>query len=477
MEEKLKVIQKVKKNILRNPKLINYYSTINRLMDSLIVLFGVALFTFIIVRINLKISSVQPISFIAFGLLSLLIWKISFIKEKLYFVGLLAASILLFTPLSDFLPSLKESPENSFEFTWRSFFIPCFWLLIVIGYSLRSFFSEAKPLLSFIGFFVLTFYFISSTSSIFHKLNLDWVIPIKPALIIKAGDPLADLRLNPSIHPDALKKEEKRLGLDKPLYKQFLLWLDGIIVKGEFGLTQQGEPVIDAIKYPLRNTLLLNVLVLFFTWILSIPLGVLASVNHNKWLDKLILNYSSLSITTPAFLLTIFVLALSVKLGVGQIGGITSVNYSEMNFIGKVTDIASHLILPVTIMTFVSMGGLVRQMRGNLLDVLNEDYIKAARARGIPEIKIFWDHALKNAINPLVTLLGFEFAALVSGAALTEMILAYPGLGALTLEAAKKLDINLIMFNLLLGTIMLMLGNVFADWLLRRVDPRVITQN
>ena len=114
-------------------------------------------------------------------------------------------------------------------------------------------------------------------------------------------------------------------------------------------------------------------------------------------------------------------------------------------------------------------------MRGNLLDILNEDYIKAARARGIPEHVILWNNALQNAINPLITLLGFEFAALVSGAALTEMILAYPGIGALTLEAAKRLDINLIMFNLLLGTIMLMLGNAFADWLLNKIDPRTKT--
>ena len=111
-------------------------------------------------------------------------------------------------------------------------------------------------------------------------------------------------------------------------------------------------------------------------------------------------------------------------------------------------------------------------MRANFLDTLNEDYIKSARARGISENSIFWNHALQNSINPLITLLGFEFASLVSGAALTEMILAYPGIGALTLEAARKLDINLIMFNLLLGTVMLMFGSFLSDYLLSRIDPR-----
>ena len=112
-------------------------------------------------------------------------------------------------------------------------------------------------------------------------------------------------------------------------------------------------------------------------------------------------------------------------------------------------------------------------MRGNLLDVLESDYVKFARAKGLPETKVIYKHALRNAINPMITLLGFEFSSLLSGAALTEFVFQYPGLGRLILEAVLKSDINLVMASLIIGTIMLILGNLIADILLKIVDPRV----
>ena len=130
-------------------------------------------------------------------------------------------------------------------------------------------------------------------------------------------------------------------------------------------------------------------------------------------------------------------------------------------------------MLPVIVLFTVSLSGLQRQMRGNLLDVLGADYIKFARAKGLSENKVIYKHALRNAINPMVTLLGFEFAALLSGAALTEYVFQYPGLGRLILEAVMKSDINLVMASLMMGTIMLVLGNLIADILLKLVDPRV----
>ena len=140
---------------------------------------------------------------------------------------------------------------------------------------------------------------------------------------------------------------------------------------------------------------------------------------------------------------------------------------------GKVIDIAHHLVLPVIVLFTISLSGLQRQMRGNLLDVLGSDYVKFARAKGLSENKVVYKHALRNAINPMVTLLGFEFASLLSGAALTEYVFQYPGLGRLILEAVMKSDINLVMASLMMGTIMLVLGNLLADILLKLVDPRV----
>ena len=144
-----------------------------------------------------------------------------------------------------------------------------------------------------------------------------------------------------------------------------------------------------------------------------------------------------------------------------------------MSLGGKILDILHHLVSPVTVLFTISLSGLQRQMRGNLLDVLQSDYVKFARAKGLSENKVVYKHALRNAINPMVTLLGFEFASLLSGAALTEYVFQYPGLGRLILEAVMKSDINLVMASLMIGTIMLVLGNLLADILLKIVDPRV----
>ncbi len=444
-------------------------------MDSFGVLLGVSALTFLVIRLNITISQIKPLLPVLSFLAISIILGFKQIRSKLFWAGLMAFVFIIFTPLGKIFPSAIEPSAVFLELAWRKALFPILWVLVLIIFAARSYLTEKKILLNCFGFIFLLACVFNLFGAILGQSKLNFIIPLKTPIVLKAGDPLADLRLNPSIKPEALEREEKRLGLKENLFKQYLLWLDGIMVRGDFGLTQQGEPVTSAIKSPLRNTLILNMVVLFFTWFLGVPLGVLAGMRKNGLIDKLILTFSSLSLTTPSFLLTIFILAVAVKLGIGQIGGLTSVNFNELGFFGKFLDLASHLFWPVCILTFVSLGGLIRQMRGNLLDILNEDYIKAARARGIPEHVILWNNALQNAINPLITLLGFEFAALVSGAALTEMILAYPGIGALTLEAAKRLDINLIMFNLLLGTIMLMLGNAFADWLLNKIDPRTKT--
>jgi peptide/nickel transport system permease protein len=155
------------------------------------------------------------------------------------------------------------------------------------------------------------------------------------------------------------------------------------------------------------------------------------------------------------------------------IGGLTSSNYFELDTIHQILDELKHLIIPVTVLTFVSLAGIQRQMRANLLDVLRAEYVRTARAKGLPEHTVIYHHALRNAINPLITLLGFEFSSLLSGAALTETVLAYPGLGRLTLEGVLTKDMNLVMASLMLGAVMLIVGNLLADVLLKFVDPRI----
>ncbi|MCR4880584.1 MAG: ABC transporter permease [bacterium] len=285
-------------------------------------------------------------------------------------------------------------------------------------------------------------------------------------------DPLSELKLNPAISPQTLEAERVRLGLDLPLYKQYLKW-GGNFIKGDMGVSTSGELVSDRLKERIPNTLLLTGIVILLTWLVGIPLGIYAALNWRKPADRVITVFTSVGMAIPSFFYALLLLVFAVKTGWFPIGGLTSFNFAQMNIFGKIFDIIHHLFLPVLVLFTLSLAGLQRQMRGNLLDVLESDYVKLARAKGLPENKVIYKHAVRNAINPMVTLIGFEFAGLLSGAALTEYVFQYPGLGRLVLEAVMKSDINLVMASLMIGSIMLVVGNIIADILLKLVDPRV----
>ncbi len=284
-------------------------------------------------------------------------------------------------------------------------------------------------------------------------------------------DPLAELRLNPSISEETLQKEIKRLNLDKPIYVQYLSWAKSFI-RGDLGYTTSGEKVSVKLKERIPNTLLLTSIVIFLTWLVGIPLGIFAAIKKETMYDRILTVLSSIGMAIPSFFFAILMLMFAVKTGLFPVGGLTSYNFNELSLSGKIIDIAKHLILPVTVLFGISLAGLQRQMRANMLEVLDSDYVKFARAKGLSEFKVITKHALRNALNPMITLLGFEFAGLLSGAALTEYVFQYPGLGRLILEAVMKSDINLVMASLMMGTLMLILGNLIADILLMVTDPR-----
>ena len=319
----------------------------------------------------------------------------------------------------------------------------------------------------------------------FFKYIIKRILQVIPLLIIVSMisffvirlspvDPLAELRLNPSISQETLNKEIKRLNLDKPIYIQYISWAKSFL-KVDLGYTSAGEKVSVKLKERIPNTLLLTLVVIFMTWTAGIPLGILSAVKKETILDRTLTVLSSIGMAIPSFFFAIIMLIFAVKTGYFPVGGLTSYNFNELSAVGKVFDIAKHLILPSIVLFTISLSGLQRQMRANMLEVLDSDFIKFARAKGLSEWKVLFKHALRNAINPMITLLGFEFAGLLSGAALTEYVFQYPGLGRLILEAVLKSDINLVMASLMMGTIMLILGNLIADILLMITDPRVKT--
>lgn len=285
-------------------------------------------------------------------------------------------------------------------------------------------------------------------------------------------DPLAELRLNPAISKQTIEYETKRLGLDKPIPVQYFYWAKNFI-KGDMGTTTTGESVSGKIKERVLNTLLLSLNVIFWTWLIGIPLGVIAALNYRSTFDRLLTLFSSAGMAIPSFFFAVLLLIFAQKTGLFPIGGLTSANFYTMTLWNKIIDIMHHLVLPTFVLTTLSLASLSRQMRANLLDVLDSDFVKYLTAKGIPKNKIIFKHAMRNAINPLITLLGFEFAGLLSGAALTEYVFQYPGLGRLILEAVMKSDINLVMAGLVIGSIMLVAGNIISDILLRITDPRL----
>ena len=309
---------------------------------------------------------------------------------------------------------------------------------------------------------------------ILQAIPLLFLVSIMSFLIIKLSpvDPLAELRMNPAISPQTLQAEKERLGLNLPIHMQYAKWLKSAI-KGDLGVSTSGEKVADKLMQRIPNTLLLTIVVIIITWLVAVPLGIFAALHWKSTMDRVLTLISSLGMAIPTFFMALLLLIFAVKTGWFPVGGLTSVGFEKFSPVHKVLDIIHHLFLPVLVLSTVSLAGLQRQMRGNLLDVLESDYVKMAKAKGLPENKVIYKHAVRNAINPMVTLIGFEFASLLSGAALTEYVFQYPGLGRLILEAVIKLDINLVMASLMIGAIMLIVGNLIADILLKLVDPRI----
>lgn len=285
-------------------------------------------------------------------------------------------------------------------------------------------------------------------------------------------DPLAELRMTPNIPEATIKKEEARLGLNQPLPVQYWLWISNFL-QGNMGVSKTSQPVFNRIIERVPNTILLIFISILISWTIALPLGIYSALHWRSAIDRILTVFSSVGMALPSFFFAILMMFFAVTTGLFPAGNLTSVGFEKMSFFAKLWDIVHHLVLPVLVISTISVAGIQRQVRGNLLDVLEADYVKMARAKGLSENKVTYKHALRNAINPLITLLGFEFAALLSGSALVEMVFQYPGMGSLTLQSALEQDINLIMATMMIGTIMLIVGNLLADILLKIVDPRI----
>lgn len=289
------------------------------------------------------------------------------------------------------------------------------------------------------------------------------------------GDYLDTLKENPKISPERIEQLRRQFGLDKSWFEQYFLWLWQIVSRGNFGTSfVYQRSVASLLRERVPATLLLAISSLVLTWAIAIPLGIVGAVNQNRWSDRLLQVISYAGQGFPSFITALLLLILAQNTSpIFPVGDMTSIDHDEFTPLGKIIDVAWHMILPTIALSITSFAGLQRITRGELLDVLRQDYIQTARAKGLPENKVIYVHALRNAINPLITLLGFEFASLLSGAFIAEFFFNWPGLGRLILQAVQAQDLYLVMASLMMGAVMLIVGNLLADLLLKAVDPRI----
>ncbi len=289
------------------------------------------------------------------------------------------------------------------------------------------------------------------------------------------GDYLDKLAQNPQISKETLALYKERFGLDRPVIEQYVRWLWQIITKGDFGESFASQrPVADLLWERIPNTVLLSISSLVVTWAIALPLGIISAVNQNRFLDRFLQAVGYAGQGFPSFITALLLLFLAQNTApLFPVGDMTSIYHYELSPLGKVIDIAWHMILPTIALSITSFAGLQRLTRGQLLDVMRQDYIQTARAKGLPENRVIYVHALRNAVNPLITILGFEFASLLSGAFIAENFFNWPGLGRLILQAVQDQDLYLVMASLMMGAVMLIVGNLLADLLLKVADPRI----
>lgn len=294
-------------------------------------------------------------------------------------------------------------------------------------------------------------------------------------LIIKLapGDFFTQLEMNPSISKETIEELRKLYGLDQNIIIQYFHWLWNAL---HFNLGYSfayHKPVTELIGERLLNTLELTVSSFILSWLISVPLGIIAGVYNGKLLDRIISFLSFFGISIPNFFLAFILMYFAAKTGIFPIGGVVSQNYEKLSFFGKILDRLWHMAIPLTVLVIGSIAGLLRLVRSTIIDELNKDYVKVAIAKGIPYRVVVMKHAFRNALNPFLTLIGFDIAGLLSGAALIEIITAWPGMGRLMFDAVMSQDLFLVMGSLYIGGIMLVVGNLIADILLALNDPRI----
>ncbi|MGH7934955.1 MAG: ABC transporter permease [Candidatus Binataceae bacterium] len=287
------------------------------------------------------------------------------------------------------------------------------------------------------------------------------------------GNFLSNLKLNPQISPQVIKQMEAQFGLDQPFFVRYLRWLWEVLHLNLGTSLTYHVSVTGLIGARALNTIILSVASMALAWVVAIPIGVIVAVNQNSIWDRLLSFLAFFGMSVPNFFLAFLLMYAALQTGWFPVGGTYSVDYASLSAMSKVADRINHLVLPVIVLGTASMASLMRLMRSQILEIKNSEFVRTARAKGLPERLVIYKHVLRNALNPFVTMAGYALGDLLGGAALVEAVMNLQGLGLLLLDAVRSLDIYLVMGSVLMGTVLLLAGNLLADVALVAVDPRV----
>ena len=292
-------------------------------------------------------------------------------------------------------------------------------------------------------------------------------------MAMSPGNYFTTLQQNPQISPETVRQLQAEFHLDKPWYVQYVFWLKNV-AEGNFGYSMAYKiSATSLIMGRLWNTFVLSFTALIIAWGIAIPLGVWAAVRKDSWVDHACSLFAFVGLSVPDVLLSLLAMWFAAMTHWFPVGGAESALHDFMAPAQQFWDHVYHLILPAIVLAASDLAGIMRRMRSCLLDTLRAEYVTAARSRGLSEGWVIYKHALRNAINPLLTIFGYSLAGLLSGAFIVENIMAWPGLGRLTVEAFFAKDSYLVVDTVVMATALLVVGNFVADLMLAWSDPRI----
>jgi len=304
---------------------------------------------------------------------------------------------------------------------------------------------------------------------IFGVLTLTFFI-----IRLAPGDPAAFF-IQPGISPNVAMQIREQYGLNEALPVQYLKWLMNVL-QGDFGrsFSRAQQPVLDVIAGALPITVTIAVLTLIANFVLGIIIGVVSAVRQNSFLDRFMTVGALFFYSMPEFWFALMMIILfALKIPIFPASGLNEIGAEGFGPFGFAMDRLWHLVLPVTVLSINGAAGIARYVRGSMLEVIRQDYIRTARAKGLPERVVIMRHALRNALLPVITLMGSSLPFIFSGALFIEVIFAFPGMGRVTVEAIFARDYPLIIANTFISGTLIVFGNLLADVLYAVVDPRI----